>query len=81
VDEDESSWPTIRELVGGQPTILHPIAGPKDGRIRSLQLGLSCSDLVGGETSNMFLFSPQKLGKILSLMSIFFRWVGNSTTN
>ena len=35
VDEDESSWTTIRELVRGQPTILHPIAGPKDGRICS----------------------------------------------
>ena len=37
--------------------------------------------ILGGETSNILLFSSRKLGKMNPILtSIFFRWVG-STTN
>ena len=38
------------------------------------------NDYLGGGNSNMFLFSPRKLGKWSILTSIFFRWVEPPTS-
>ena len=71
-------------LIAGQPipprrTLRQKIRQTNKSFIDLLNIGLTSHNVLGGGNSNILLFSPRNLGKILNLTSIFFKW--GETTN